>query len=581
MDVQHRTAHRGSVLHFNDDPGLQDDPRAYDYWEQGVLIVADGHIEAVGPAAALLPAASGNMPVVDHGERLIMPGFIDTHIHYPQTDVIASGGRNLLDWLERYTYPAEERFADDDHAREVAGFFLDELLRNGTTTAQVLCTVHKSSVEIFFRAAAARGLRMIAGKTLMDRHCPQQLRDSAAEGEREMRELIETWHGQERLHYAITPRFAATSSVAQLQSAGRLALEYPDVFIHSHLAENRDEVGWIRELFPDARSYLDVYDRFGLLRDRATYAHCIYLDATDRARMAASGAGAAFAPTSNLYLGSGLFDIAASDAAGMRFTELLRTGKFLDDAFYYLGLIAEKHDDPERALRLYAQVQTGEYFVSTLLRAATILQNHGDAPAADQLLDRLVDDTPEQAPEIFAARARIYADAGDIERGLQVLDWGVLQYPDNVDVHYALAATYEQAGRVPEALRELSALAKARPEDPAALNALGYTLADHDKQLSHARALIERAHAAAPKNAAILDSMGWVRFRQGNAEQALPYLSEAYADDRGGDIAAHLGEVQWTLGHQAEADRIWSAAAIVDPDNRLLKSTRQRMHSLK
>jgi tetratricopeptide (TPR) repeat protein len=269
------------------------------------------------------------------------------------------------------------------------------------------------------------------------------------------------------------------------------------------------------------------------------------------------------------------------DAAGMRFTELLRTGKFLDDAFYYLGLIAEKHNDPERALRLYAQVQTGEYFVSTLLRAATILQTHGDAPAADQLLDRLVEDTPEQAPEIFAARARIYADAGDIDRGLKVLDWGVLQYPDNVDMHYALAATYEQAGRVPEALGELSALVKARPGDPAALNALGYTLADHDQHLSRARALIERAHAAAPKNAAILDSMGWVLFRQGKTEQALPYLSQAYADDRGGDIAAHLGEVQWTLGHQAEADQIWSAAAIVDPDNRLLKSTRQRMHGLK
>jgi len=160
---------------------------------------------------------------------------------------------------------------------------------------------------------------MIAGKTLMDRHCPHGLRDSAAAGEREMRELIETWHGRDRLHYAITPRFAATSSVEQLQCAGRLAREYPDVFIHSHLAENRNEVVWVRELFPDSRSYLDVYDRFGLLRDRATYAHCIYLDTADRLRMAASGAGAAFAPTSNLYLGSGLFDIAASDAAGMCF----------------------------------------------------------------------------------------------------------------------------------------------------------------------------------------------------------------------------------------------------------------------
>jgi len=286
------------------------------------------------------------------------------------------------------------------------------------------------------------------------------------------------------------------------------------------------------------------------------------------------------APVALRLLGIVEFQQGKFDAAGMRFTELLRTGKFLDDAFYYLGLLAEKHNDPERALRLYAQVQTGEYFVSTLLRAATILQTHGDPAAADQLLDRLVEDTPEQAPEIFAARARIYADAGDIERGLKVLDWGVLQYPDNVDMHYALAATYEQAGRVADALRELSALLKARPEDPAALNALGYTLADHDKHLSHARRLIERAHAAAPKNAAILDSMGWVRFRQGKSNEALAYLAEAYADDRGGDIAAHLGEVQWTLGHQAEADRIWSAAALVDPDNRLLKSTRQRMHGL-
>src|SRR3984885_4810269 len=255
MNDLHRTAHCGSILNFHADPGLDGDPASYDHWQRGALVVAGGRIEAVGPAAALLPAVSEHMRVIDHGERLIMPGFIDTHIHYPQTDVIASGGRNLLDWLEHYTYPAEERFADADHAREVAEFFLDELLRNGTTTAQVLCTVQKSSVEIFSRAAAARGLRMIAGKTLMDRHCPQALRDSAAEGERDMRQLIQTWHGQDRLHYAITPRFAATSSVEQLQSAGRLALEYPDVFIHSHLAENRDEVGWIRQLFPDARSY--------------------------------------------------------------------------------------------------------------------------------------------------------------------------------------------------------------------------------------------------------------------------------------------------------------------------------------
>ncbi len=315
-----RVAHCGSILHFRADPGRDDDAAAYEYWEQGALIVADGRVEAVGPAASLLSSASEReLPRVEHGQGLIMPGFIDTHIHYAQVDVIAAGGRNLLEWLEHYTYPAELRFADPVYARTVAEFFLDELMRQGTTTAQVLGTVHKSSAEAFFQAAAARGLRMIAGKTLMDRNCPEGLRDSAAGGEREMRELIAAWHGHERLLYAITPRFAPTSTVAQLESAGRLAREYPDVFIHSHLAENRLEVQWVRELFPDSRSYLDVYERYGLLRERSTFAHCIYLDQTDRQRMAQSGAGAAFAPSSNLYLGSGLFDLDASDAAGMRF----------------------------------------------------------------------------------------------------------------------------------------------------------------------------------------------------------------------------------------------------------------------
>jgi len=319
MHAVSRVAHCGSILHFRSDPGRDDAPDAYEYWERGVLIVTAGQVEAVGPADALLRESGPELQRVDHGQRLIMPGFIDTHIHYAQTDVIAAGGRNLLEWLEQYTFPAERRFADPDYAAAVAEFFLDELMRQGTTTAQVLASVHKSSAEAFFKASAARGLRMIAGKTLMDRHCPQALRDSALEGESELRELIETWHGRNRLAYAITPRFAPTSSIAQLQSAGRLAREYPDVFIHSHLAENREEVKWVHELFPDSRSYLEVYDRYGLLRERSTYAHCIYLDDADRRRLAQSGAGAAFAPSSNLYLGSGLFDLDASDAAGMRY----------------------------------------------------------------------------------------------------------------------------------------------------------------------------------------------------------------------------------------------------------------------
>ena len=312
-------AHRGAVLSFRSDPGEHDSPGTHEYREDGCLIVRDGRIEAVGDWTGLSAARSGNCTIVDHRGSILLPGFIDTHIHFPQTDVIASGGKNLLDWLEHYTFPAEQRFSDDLHAREVANFFLDELLSNGTTTAQVLGTVHRGAIEQFFDVAAQRRLRMIAGKVLMDRNSPAGLRDTAADGERDTRELIERWHDRERLHYAITPRFAPTSSLDQLASAGRLAREYPSVFIHSHLAENRDEIAWVRELFPDSHSYLDVYDRFGLLRDRATYAHCLHLDPHERRRMASSGAAAAFCPTSNLYLGSGLFDIAASDAAGMRF----------------------------------------------------------------------------------------------------------------------------------------------------------------------------------------------------------------------------------------------------------------------
>jgi len=314
------SAHRGAILYFVSDPGSRDDPDSYVFHQDGVLLVANGLVAAVGPADSLLPTLPANVPVMHHPDGILMPGFIDTHIHYPQTDVIGSGGRNLLEWLENHTFPAEREFAAAAHAREVAGFFLDELARNGTTTALVFCTVHRASVEAFFELARARGMRMIAGKVLMDRNCPEYLRDTALTGERDSRELLEKWHGCDRLHYAITPRFAATSTPEQLASAGRLARDFPDVFIQSHVAENRDEVSWVRQLYPHARSYLDVYDQHGLLRDRAVYAHCIYLDSTDRQRMAQSRAGAAFCPSSNLFLGSGLFDIQAADSAGMQFS---------------------------------------------------------------------------------------------------------------------------------------------------------------------------------------------------------------------------------------------------------------------
>jgi tetratricopeptide (TPR) repeat protein len=267
------------------------------------------------------------------------------------------------------------------------------------------------------------------------------------------------------------------------------------------------------------------------------------------------------------------------DAATARFAELLRADKYLDDAFYYLGVIADRHGDAEHALRLYAQVQGGENTVPALLRATAILQTHGAAPAAEELLDRLIEDEPQRAPEILAARARIYADSGDLPKAVAVLEQGVMVYPDSVELRYAEASIYEEQGRMTDALHELTKLVNARPDDPAALNALGYTLADHSRDLTRARRLIESAHAAAPKNAAILDSLGWVLFRQGHPAEAEVYLRAAYADDRGGDIAAHLGEVLWQLGRPADAEHIWSEASIADGDNRLLKATRQRFRA--
>jgi tetratricopeptide (TPR) repeat protein len=288
---------------------------------------------------------------------------------------------------------------------------------------------------------------------------------------------------------------------------------------------------------------------------------------------------AEYAPVALRLLGLIEFQEGHLDAATARFAELLRADKYLDDVFYYLGLIADRHDDPEHALRLYAQVQSGENTVPALLRATMILQTHGAAAAAEELLDRLIEDEPQRAPEIISARARNYADSGDLPKAFEVLERGIMEYPDSVDLRYALASIYDEQGRIRDALHELTELMNARPDDPAALNALGYTLADHSRHLAKARRLIERAYAAAPKNAAILDSLGWVLFRQGHSAEAETYLRIAYADDRGGDIAAHLGEVLWQLGNPAEAEHIWSEASALDGDNRLLKATRRRFHA--
>ena len=311
-------AFRGSLLHCLADPGEDSDPSAWAYDDDGLLVVDEGRVVAAGDAGPLLETLPAGVEVTDYRGRLIVPGFIDCHVHFPQLDIVGSFGAQLLDWLKQYAYPAETRFADSDYAREVAAAFIDELLRNGTTTALVFGTVHPHSADAIFEAAEAKGMRLIAGKVLMDSNCPDELRDDPESAYADSKALIERWHGKGRLGYAITPRFALTSSEAQLEAAGRLAGEYPEVWVHTHLAENHEEVEEIARQFPDSRSYLDVYDRFGLLRERSVFAHCLHMDDTDRALMARKGGAAAFCPTSNLFLGSGLFRLGAMRAAGIR-----------------------------------------------------------------------------------------------------------------------------------------------------------------------------------------------------------------------------------------------------------------------
>lgn len=313
-----RQAYRGSIFHCLDDPGESGDAAACEVVEDGVLVVEEGRFAALGPADRILARLPADTPLNDLRGRIIVPGLIDCHVHCPQLDIVASQSTGLLDWLESHAYPAEERFTDEAFARAAAADFLDALLRNGTTTAMVFATVHPHSAEAVFEAARDRSMRLVAGKVLMDSNCPAALAEDPETGYAESRRLIERWHGRGRLGYAITPRFAMSCSDEQLRLAGRLASEFPDTWVHTHLAENRGEVARVAELFPEDGSYLDVYDRRGLLRRRSVFAHCLHLEPGDRARMAAAHAAAAFCPTSNLFLGSGLLDLRALAAAGVK-----------------------------------------------------------------------------------------------------------------------------------------------------------------------------------------------------------------------------------------------------------------------
>ena len=307
---------RGRVLSFRAEPQTPDDTQSFDYIEDGALIVSDGLIEAVGTYSDLQTQAVGT-EVIDHRPYLLMPGFIDTHIHFPQVQVVASWAAQLLDWLENYTFPEETRFSDATHAKVMAGRFYDQLTDHGTTTAMAYCSVHKQSVDAYFEEAQKRNMRMIGGKVLMDRNAPDGLLDTPLTGYDDSKALIDKWHGCGRALYAITPRFAITSTPEQMETAGALAKEHPACFVQTHLSENHDEIAYTAELYPQSRDYLDVYETYGLLGPKMFLGHCIHLKDREINVIAETDSHPVFCPTSNLFLGSGLFDDAGLRAKGI------------------------------------------------------------------------------------------------------------------------------------------------------------------------------------------------------------------------------------------------------------------------
>ncbi len=323
----------GQVLSFTADPFLEGEAAAR-HETHGAVLVEDGRIAAVGPAEALR-AAHPEARVTDYGQALISAGFIDAHVHYPQTAIIASWGKRLIDWLETYTFPEEMRFGDPAYAAEVSGRYLDLTLAHGTTTVCSYATIHPESVDAFFGAAAARGLRAYAGKTCMDRNAPEGLRDTAESAYADSKRLLERWHGQGRLSYVITPRFSPTSTPEQLAALGALWREHPDCLMQTHLSEQLDEIEWVKALHPQARDYLDTYEAQGLLREGAVFGHAIHLAPRERARLAEAGASLVHCPTSNTFIGSGLFDMGlvaegirvglATDTGGGSSFSMLRT----------------------------------------------------------------------------------------------------------------------------------------------------------------------------------------------------------------------------------------------------------------
>lgn len=326
--VSGRKALRGPALTFKDNPFIAGDDAAMHYEPDAVIVMQDGVITAFGDYASLKPSLDG-VAVTHYPDSLILPGFIDAHVHYPQAQVIASYGTRLIDWLNTYTFVAEQQFSDPQYAEQIARLFLQESLRVGTTTAAVYCTIHPESVDGFFTAAQETGQRMIAGKVLMDRNAPEGLLDTAQSAYDDSKALIEKWHGQDRLAYAITPRFAPTSTPAQLEAAAALWREHPGVYMQTHTSENQEELAWVKQLYPEHDTYVDVYAHYGLLGPRAIFGHAIHLADSEWAQLADSDSSLVHCPTSNTFLASGFFDVRrACVPAGSQ--PALRTGLATD-----------------------------------------------------------------------------------------------------------------------------------------------------------------------------------------------------------------------------------------------------------
>ncbi|MCG8336377.1 MAG: guanine deaminase [Proteobacteria bacterium] len=308
--MPHQTlAVQGTIVHFVADPFQSSEASCVEVFDPGILFIENGYVYSVGPAEKMKKLIPEGIKTTDYGSKIILPGFVDTHLHYPQTDIIGSFGKQLLDWLETYTFPKEGQFSDPGYATEVVNFFFEEILKNGTTTAQVMPTIHKQSAEIFFQKALQLNMRMISGKVLMDRNAPDFLRDTPEQGYEDSLDLIKKWHERGRISYAVTPRFAVTSTEEQLEKASDLLKKAEGLYLHTHLAENVAEVQFVSELFPWSKNYLDVYDRYNLVRDRSVFAHSIHLPEESYTSLSQNDAAVSFCPTSNLFIGSGLFNL--------------------------------------------------------------------------------------------------------------------------------------------------------------------------------------------------------------------------------------------------------------------------------